>query len=255
MSYSVLVVIPARYDSSRLPGKPLADIVGKPMIQRVWEQASSMPYRVVVATDSDRVADCTRAFGGEVFMTSSVHRNGTERVAEVARQAPADVIVNLQGDLPLFRPDTLERIIELGVKDIQAHQVDMVTIKSEITTPEEAFSPQAVKVVTDAAGNALYFSRSTVPYIPPTGTLPTGVQFFRHYGVYIYRLSFLLHVAGLPEGRLEQTERLEQLRVLEAGGRIRVIEVSREEAASFWEVNTPEELQEAKKRINAYNSV
>ena len=250
---SVLVVIPARYPSVRFPGKPLADLNGKPMIQHVWERAvaAKRPDRVLVATDDNRIAETVRKFGGEALMTSSAHRTGTERVAEVASQFPAVRVMNLQGDLPLFQPATLDRLIESGGKLIQRGEADLITAKSAIADEEEIFSPHSVKVVTNERGDALYFSRSPIPYIERGAFGKTAsFTFYKHYGIYLYHKDFLLQIAKSPEGNLERMERLEQLRVLEQGGRVRVIEIEGEEARFFWEVNTPEDLIKAREILN-----
>lgn len=250
---SVLVVIPARYPSTRFPGKPLADLNGKPMIQHVWERAAAAkrPNRILVATDDERIAQAVRRFGGEVMMTSSDHRTGTERVAEVAAQFPALQVMNLQGDLPLFQPATLDRLIESGGKLIQRGEADLITAKSAITNEEEVFSPHSVKVVSNERGEALYFSRSPIPHIERGEFDRRGsFTFFKHYGIYLYHKDFLLHIAKSSEGSLEKIERLEQLRVLEQGGRVRVLEIEKEEARFFWEVNTPEDLVKAREILD-----
>lgn len=246
---ATLVVIPARYPSTRFPGKPLADLNGKPMIQHVWERAiaAKRPSRVIVATDDERIAETVRRFGGEVLMTSSEHRTGTERVAEVAAQFPAERVVNLQGDLPLFLPATLDRLIEIGGGLIQRGEADLITAKSALTNEEEVFSPHAVKVVTNERGDALYFSRSPIPHIERGDFGKRGsFTFYKHYGIYLYHKNFLLQIAKSPEGNLERMERLEQLRVLEQGGKVHVMEIEKEEALFFWEVNTPEDLVRAR---------
>lgn len=253
---SVLVVIPARYPSTRFPGKPLADLNGKPMIQHVWERAiaAKRPDRVIVATDDERIAKVVQGFNGEVMMTSSEHRTGTERVAEVASQFPALRVMNLQGDLPLFRPATLDRLIDIGGKLIQRGEADLITAKSALTSEEEVFSPHSVKVVSNERGEALYFSRSPIPHIEKGGFEKRGsFTFFKHYGIYLYHKGFLLQIAKSPEGSLEKMERLEQLRVLEQGGRVRVLEIAKEEARFFWEVNTPEDLVKAREILNTLN--
>lgn len=254
---SVLVVIPARYPSTRFPGKPLADLNGKPMIQHVWERATAAkrPNRILVATDDERIAQTVRRFGGEVMITSSDHRTGTERVAEVAAQFPALQVMNLQGDLPLFQPATLDRLIESGGKLIQGGEADLITAKSAITNEEEVFSPHSVKVVSNERGEALYFSRSPIPHVEKDAFSKRGAfTFYKHYGIYLYHKDFLLRIAKSPEGSLEKMERLEQLRVLEQGGRVRVLEIEREEARFFWEVNTPEDLVKAREILNADSS-
>jgi 3-deoxy-manno-octulosonate cytidylyltransferase (CMP-KDO synthetase) len=254
-----LVVIPARYSSTRYPAKPLADLNGKPMVQHVWERAvaAKRPGRVVVATDDDRIAEVVRRFGGEVLLTSPTHRTGTERVAEAASLFPSKIVVNLQGDLPLFDPATLDLLIERSEQLILTGQTDLVTAKSEISSEEEIFSPHSVKVVTDRTGRALYFSRSPIPYIEK-GSFEKGnepFKFYKHYGIYLYHPDFLVRTAKSAEGNLERMERLEQLRVLEQGGRVQVIEIDREAARFFWEVNTPEDLIKAKEILSSLEKV
>lgn len=254
-----LVVIPARYSSTRFPAKPLADLNGKPMVQHVWERAAAAkrPGKVVVATDDDRIASAVRGFGGEVEMTSPDHRTGTERVAEVASRFPAGIVVNLQGDLPLFNPATLDLLIEKSEKAILDDKADLVTAKSEIRSEEEVFSPHSVKVVTDSNGRALYFSRSPIPYIEKgrfgTGSAP--FKFYKHYGIYFFHPDFLFRIAKSPEGSLERMERLEQLRVLEQGGSVQVIEINPEAARFFWEVNTPEDLIRAREILSSSEKI
>jgi 3-deoxy-manno-octulosonate cytidylyltransferase (CMP-KDO synthetase) len=210
--------------------------------------AAKRPGRVVVATDDDRIAQTVRRFGGEVQLTSPAHRTGTERVAEVASRFSSAIVVNLQGDLPLFDPATLDLLIDKSERAILNGETDLVTAKSEIESEEEIFSPHSVKVVTDSTGRALYFSRSPIPYIEK-GSFGKGAErfkFYKHYGIYLYHQDFLLRIAKSSEGDLERIERLEQLRVLEQGGRVQVIEIDRKAARFFWEVNTPEDLVKAK---------
>ncbi|MFQ5543785.1 MAG: 3-deoxy-manno-octulosonate cytidylyltransferase [Nitrospiria bacterium] len=249
MNSGVLLVIPARYDSVRFPGKALADLHGKPMIQHVWEGAiaAKVPEKVIVATDDDRISRCVRNFGGEVCVTSQSHRNGTERVAEVATQFDYPIVVNLQGDLPLFRSKVLDDLIEKSRAWITGGKADLVTAKSEITSKNAVFSPDTVKIVCSTNGTALYFSRSTIPYLEENGFEKRGLdhKYYQHYGIYCYDRAFLLKIVNAPEGSLEHMERLEQLRVLEQGGRIGVVEIDAEAAQSFWEVNRPEDLKNA----------
>ncbi len=250
-SNSTLVVIPARYPSVRFPGKPLADLNGKPMIQHVWERAiaAKRPDRVIVATDDERIAETVRRFGGEGMITSSSHRTGTERVAEVAAQFPARQVVNLQGDLPLFQPITLDRLIEIGGEAVLRGEANLATVKSKMSY-EETVSPHSVKVVTDRQGNALYFSRSLIPHVEGgVHDWRNRSPFYKHYGMYLYHKDFLLKIAPSQEGDLEKFEKLEQLRVLEQGGKIRVIEIDSEEAAHLAEVNTPEDLVKAREML------
>jgi len=247
LNTSPLIVIPARYGASRFPGKPLADLHGKPMIQHVWEgaSASKLAQKVIVATDDARIAEAVRGFGGSVWMTASSHRNGTERVAEVASHFKAEVVVNLQGDLPLFDPDILDEIIAEATVWIISKKAEVFTAKTAIQSEAELLSPDTVKVVTDKAGRALYFSRAAIPH----ATRGTSRKSDKHYGIYCYARDFLLEIAKAPEGILERTERLEQLRVLEAGGRIGVMALGPGAARSFLEVNTPEDLEQARKRL------
>ncbi len=244
-SMNTLVVIPARYASSRFPGKPLAVLQGKPMIWHVWNRATQikMADKVIVATEDNRIAETVSAFGGEVVVTSATHRTGSDRVAEVAAlYKDVPLVLNLQGDLPLFHPSVIDQLIQLGKKWIINGETDVVTLQSKIVLEEEIFSPNTVKLVSNNRGDLLYFSRSPIPYIEK------GAKFslhFKHYGVYLFHRDFLLKMAQCPEGDLEKAERLEQLRVLEAGGRIRAMEMTDEEAQSFCEVNVPEDLTKA----------
>lgn len=217
----VLCVIPARYASTRLPGKPLADIAGKPMIQRVYEQAglAKLPAKVIVATDSQLVLDAVKGFGGNVMMTASSHPTGTDRLAEVANAFPdVDVIVNVQGDEPFIAPESIDALAGAFTDET----LSMATLKT-VMEEDEYNSPAAVKVVTDQAGYALYFSRSLIPY---PRTMPAGFLVYKHIGVYAYRRDFLLTFASLQPTPLERAESLEQLRALEYGYRIKVLESS-----------------------------
>ena len=225
------------------------------MIQHVWERAISakLPGRVLVATDDERIASCARRFGAEVQITSASHRNGTERVAEVAAALDFEMVVNLQGDLPFFQPEVLDQLLEAGMKTIFGGSADLVTAISEITSEDEFYSPNTVKAVTDAKGHALYFSRSPIPHIKREAfeARDKDIVLYKHYGIYCYSKPFLLKIVKAPEGRLERTEALEQLRVLEQGGRIAVITLSPEAGRSFLEVNTPDDLLRASAVMSA----
>jgi 3-deoxy-manno-octulosonate cytidylyltransferase (CMP-KDO synthetase) len=222
------VVIPARYGSSRLPGKPLLEIAGKPMVQHVCEQAAeSGAGQVVVATDDARIVDAVKAFGGEVMLTSAEHRSGTDRIAEVAERmgwAADAVVVNLQGDEPGMPPELVRQVAE----DMFAHgDADMTTLATPILDKPHLFDPHLVKVVTDCNGYALYFSRAPIPwhrdeFAKDTGKVPEGVDFLRHIGLYAYRVGFLERFVTMPHAPIEEAESLEQLRVLWQGGRIHV---------------------------------
>lgn len=215
----VLCVIPARYASTRLPGKPLALIAGKPMIQRVYERAlmAQKPEHVLVATDDARVEEAVQAFGGEVMMTAPDHPSGTDRLAEVALNYPdVDVIVNVQGDEPLIPPEVIDNLAAAFEED---KTLQMATVKSKMNE-EDYDNPNAVKVVTDLNGYALYFSRSLLPY---PRKKPQDFTVYKHVGIYAYRRDFLLKFAALPPTELESLECLEQLRALENGVKIKVI--------------------------------
>jgi 3-deoxy-manno-octulosonate cytidylyltransferase (CMP-KDO synthetase) len=234
MKERVAVVIPARYGSSRLPGKPLAELLGKPMIQWVYEKALQVDEvdSVVIATDDERIRDVVEGFGGRAVMTSVDHASGTDRLCEVMTEVEADIYLNLQGDEPLVRPEDLS----LLVSGMQADpRVEVGTLCHAIDT-DEAQKPNAVKVVLGQEGNALYFSRSPIPYPREAGAHPGYVK---HVGVYAYRREVLTRYASLPPSALEQTEQLEQLRLLSAGMRIRTFEV----APTGPGVDTPECLE------------
>lgn len=240
MSSSVIAIIPARFDSTRLPGKPLALIDGKPMIQHVYERTAAAHgvNGVLVATDDERVRAAVEAFGGTVAMTARGHESGTDRIAEVAASLTADVVVNVQGDLPFLDPDMVARAVAPLRADAA---IPMATLSTPIVDEDEWHNPNVVKVVTGVDGFALYFSRSPLPYhredLPAGG--PIGQ---RHIGLYVYRRDFLLAFAQLQPTPLERAERLEQLRALERGFRIKVVEV--EKAAI--EVDTPQDLERAR---------
>lgn len=218
MSEKVAIVIPARYASSRLPGKPLADIDGKPMIQHVYERASQVGGIdvVVVATDDERVKAVVDAFGGRCLMTSSNHASGTDRLVEVMHQLDADIYINLQGDEPMVRPSDVEKLVDAMLRN----GVPVATLCHRIPASESS-NPNTVKVVRDHEGNALYFSRAAIPFPRDGG----DVAYFKHVGIYGYRRAVLAGYSQLAESSLEQIEKLEQLRLLSAGLRIRTIEV------------------------------
>ncbi len=247
---SVVAIIPARYGSTRLPGKPLADIGGKPMIQHVYESAAQAPEleRVVVATDDRRIEQAVRNFGGEVMMTSSRHASGTDRMAEAARTIKARWLVNVQGDLPFLGRKTIARAVAPMRRN---PAVPMGTVCTGIYDPEEWRDPNTVKVLVDRAGFALYFSRSPIPY-PRQGEFDLSgnrrgagkrrhLWGYRHLGLYVYRRDFLLKFASLPRTALEKIESLEQLRALENGYRIHVAKVDEQSI----EVDTPADLKKA----------
>ena len=215
---NILCVIPARYFSTRLPGKPLADIAGKPMIQRVYERAilAKRPGQVIVATDHDLVYDAVVNFGGQAMLTSPEHPTGTDRLAEVAGRFPeVDLIINVQGDEPLIPPEVIDQLAEA----FDGHpELQIATLMTKMDESEYN-NRSVVKVVTDLQGYALYFSRALVPY--PRNN--TGIPMYKHIGIYAYRRDFLLKYANLSPTPLEKTESLEQLRALEHGYRIKVL--------------------------------
>ena len=240
MGSRVVVIIPARYESTRLPGKPLAVIDGKPMIQRVYECARDIAGidAVLVATDDQRIVDVIRNRGGEAVMTSSTHASGTDRIAEVAAGLDAEIVVNVQGDLPFLQPAMVDGAVDLLRGD---SGLPMATIKTAIRQRAEMDNPNVVKVVTDRDGYALYFSRSPIPLW--RDAVPAGVLGYKHLGVYAYRRDFLLTFTRLAPTPLEKAEKLEQLRALESGFRIKVAETT---SGLGVEVDTPEDLERAR---------
>ena len=257
---AIAAVIPARYHSSRFPGKPLADICGKPMVQHVYERAkeSTLVGETIVATEDTRIADVVRKFGGKVVMTSPGHRTGTERVAEVAGGIEAEIIANIQGDEPLICGEIIDEAIRPLISDESIH---ISTLKSPITRVSDWFNPNVVKVVTDREGFALYFSRSPIPFshhkpewdgrfIFPEqeyedGSLPSG-PLYRHIGLYVYRRSLLLSISQMEPTPLETTEGLEQLRLLENGWRMKVVPIDYHPIG----VDTPEDLREVREMLD-----
>ncbi|MBQ9284184.1 MAG: 3-deoxy-manno-octulosonate cytidylyltransferase [Acidaminococcaceae bacterium] len=218
----VICIIPARYASTRLPGKPLKLIAGRPMIQWVYEQAkkAEIPAEVIVATDDVRVYDTVLAFGGNACMTREDHPNGTSRLAEVAEKFPdADVIVNVQGDEPMIPPEIIDRLANAFAEE---PELKMATMKARMQESEYG-DPSAVKVGTDQNGYALYFSRSLLPYPRNKSNL---FKVYKHVGIYAYTRTFLMQYAAMAPTPLEQVESLEQLRVLENGYKIKVLESS-----------------------------
>jgi len=235
----VVGVIPARYASTRLPGKPLVDIMGKTMIQHVYENAarSKTLEQLIVATDDERIMAAVAAFGGRAVLTSRDHNTGTDRVAEVVRGLDVEVVVNIQGDEPFVRPGMIDEVVQPLLDD---PDLPMCTSMHEITDKEDFDNPNVVKTVVDLAGNALYFSRSLVPYPRKS----EGHRAFEHIGMYAYRKDFLIKYAGLPQTPLEKLESLEQLRVLEHGYRLRVVETRQDYIPLS--VDTPEDLERAR---------
>ncbi|MFC2158992.1 3-deoxy-manno-octulosonate cytidylyltransferase [Acidobacteriota bacterium] len=210
-------IIPARYESSRFPGKALAPILGKPMLQHVYErvQAARKLERIIIATDDERIYTAAQAFGAEVQMTSHTHISGTDRISEVAAKLDTPIIINIQGDEPLIRGDMVDSLV-LALQD---ETLPAATLAVKSDSPQEFQDEGTVKVVKDRNDNALYFSRAPIPF-------SSGIKdsFWKHIGIYGYQKSFLLQIPRIPPSLLEESERLEQLRILEGGFRMKVIE-------------------------------
>jgi 3-deoxy-manno-octulosonate cytidylyltransferase (CMP-KDO synthetase) len=254
--FSAVGVIPARYGSSRLPGKPLADLQGKPLLYHVFRRASqAISLREVwIATDDERVRDAARDFGAPVVLTKRSHRSGTDRIAEVVEKIEADVVVNIQGDEPLIDFAAIDHAVRLLQQDPDA---DMATLRTPIQEPNDLWNPSVVKVVADQRGYAVYFSRSPVPYPrvkeSPFSDLRALISarpdllrhFFRHVGLYAYRRGFLLQFTSWAPTPLELLEDLEQLRAIEHGAKIRV-DLTHE---SVFGVDTPEDLERIRKLV------
>jgi 3-deoxy-manno-octulosonate cytidylyltransferase (CMP-KDO synthetase) len=231
---TAIAIIPARYSSTRFPGKPIVEIHGKPLIEHVYRRVAqaSLVNHIVVATDDRRIADAVERFGGNAMMTRSDHHSGTDRLAEAAEQLDPDTLVlNVQGDEPMIEPIAIDQAINAA----RLGDAEIVTLMTSLD-PADAGDPNRVKVVVDRNGLALYFSRSR---IPSKGTC------FLHVGLYVYRARFLKKFTALERGPLETAERLEQLRALEHGYRIRVVEVESES----WGIDTPEDLERYKAMI------
>jgi 3-deoxy-manno-octulosonate cytidylyltransferase (CMP-KDO synthetase) len=240
----IIALIPARYGSSRFPGKPLAPVLGKPLIQRVYEQARQVKELdgLYVATDDARIRDCVLGFGGQAVMTRDDHPSGSDRLAEAAGLlglAPEDLVINIQGDQPVFPPELIQQLAAaLGQDPLGA----MATPARRVDDLEQALSPNVVKVVFDQHHRALYFSRSPLPYWRD-GQAP---YFYKHIGIYAYRAGFLQRFVNLPPGRWEDAEKLEQLRALEHGFPIRIVETR----GDTLEVDTPEDLRKVEIYLN-----
>lgn len=239
----VVGIIPARFESTRFPGKPLAKILNKPMIQWVYEGAKKAKSleAIIVATDSQQIYNQVKDFGGEVVLTSKQHSSGTSRVAEAATQLNVEIVVNIQGDEPLITPYAIEEAVNPLLVDSTIY---MSTLKHKITDEDELFSPNVVKVVTDKAGFALYFSRALIPFV----TQPYTSYVYKHIGIYVYRKDFLLKLVQLPSTPLEQVEKLEQLRVLENGYKIKVVKTNYTSIG----VDTQEDLEKVSKILSNY---
>src|SRR5437868_1255381 len=235
-SGKVVVVIPARYGATRLPGKPLVSLAGKSMIQRVFERAklAKTPSQVIVATDDERIVQAVQAFGGEARMTRADHRTGTERVAEVAAHVDGDIFVNVQGDEPLLDPAAVDTAVNALLEDPPAA---VATVATTIKTPADIMDPNVVKTVLDFDGNALYFSRAPIPWVrDKAGHIV--VRHWKHLGLYVFQRDALLDYATLPQGDLVRIEQLEQLCWMVNGVKIRVAEVEHDAVS----VDVPEDI-------------
>lgn len=242
----VVGIIPARYGSSRFQGKILADICGKPMIQRVYEQSkkSTLLDQLIIAVDDERVLKCVEEFGGQAVMTKSDHKSGTDRLAEAVEKMDADIVVNIQGDQPILDARMIDEAVQPMLEDTS---FQMSTLKIKIGK-EDYSNPGVVKVVTDENDFALYFSRSLIPYSRDE----VAVDVYEHVGLYVYRKNFLLKISKIPQTLLEKVEMLEQLRVLEKGYKIKVIETQCDRISGI-SVDTPEDLAKVEKIIKEMN--
>lgn len=250
-----LGLIPARYASTRFPGKPLAVIAGKPMIQWVYERASQVFDWCYVATDDDRIKQTVQAFGGKVVMTSELHRSGTDRCAEALDiiqsdlNVEFDVLVNIQGDEPFIQSQQLNRVISCFANP----DVQIATLVKAFAANEDIFNPNSPKVIMNTKGEAIYFSRSVIPFI--RGKEPQQWQsthvFYKHIGLYAYRPDILRKITRLPQTTLELAESLEQLRWIENGYRITVVETDLETLA----VDTPEDLEKVKNAVQKFSGI
>ena len=246
-SREILAVIPARFASQRFPGKVIAELGGKPLVVHTYERAieAECITKAVIATDDDRVRDALSPYDIEVVMTSPNHPSGTDRIAEVARSSTADIIVNVQGDEPMLDPATIDRAVGRMLAD---PKLDMATAKHAITNPDDIRDHNVVKVVCDKNGMALYFSRSPIPHTRDVNEPPVDAPiYWQHIGLYIFRRSFLLDYAVMEPTPLEKTEKLEQLRALENGHRIAVVETEFKSIG----VDTPADLERVRALLEA----
>ena len=243
-SSQVVIVIPARYGSTRLPGKPLVSLAGKPMVQRVYERAklAKTAGRVIVATDDERIASKVREFGGEAKITRTDHRTGTERIAEVAAHVDGQVFVNVQGDEPLLDPAAVDAAVTALLEQPAAA---VATVAVPIRTPADIMNPNVVKTVLDFEDNALYFSRAPIPWVRDSAH-KTHARHLKHLGLYVFQREALLEYPTLPQGELERLEQLEQLRWLENGWKIRVAPVEHDAVS----VDLPEDVERVEKLLS-----
>ncbi len=241
----VIVVIPSRYGSTRLPGKPLVPLAGKPMVQHVYERAkrAQTVHRVVVATDDQRIVEAVKAFGGEARMTRTDHRTGTERIAEVAVHEKGDIFVNVQGDEPLIDPVAIDTAVASLLEEPAAQ---IATVATPIRHTSDIMDPNIVKTVLDFDSNGMYFSRAPIPWVRDTQQ-KVHVKYWKHLGLYVFQRDALLEYPTLPQGELEKIEHLEQLRWLENGWKIRVAEVEHDAVS----VDVQEDVARVEKLMKA----
>ena len=239
----VIGIIPARYKSTRFPGKVLVDILGKPMLQRVWEQAkeSLLLEDLIIACDDERVANAAREFGAKVVLTAKAHLSGTDRICEVVNPLDVKIVINIQADEPLIYPVMIDTVAQAFLDD---SSLCMVTLMKKIEDPKELNNPNVVKVVVDKNNFVLYFSRVCIPYHAQNSEVKSPL-YYKHIGLYGYTKDFLFIYKNLPISNLEKIECLEQLRVLEEGYRIKVIETKHE----TFGVDTPEDLKKVQEYI------
>lgn len=235
----VIGVIPSRYGSTRFPGKPLALINNKPMIQHVYEQVSKSKElnMVVVATDHEKIKETVESFGGKAILTSKDHETGSDRISEITTKVEGDFFVNIQGDEPLIKPELIDSLINAAKEQPEC----VITAKTKIKNEEDIKNPNVVKVVTDTIGNALYFSRSAIPY----NRAGMDLTYYKHIGVYLYPKIVLNQFVRLPQSSLEEVEMLEQLRLLENGFKIKVVETNYDAVG----VDTPEDIQKVERML------
>jgi 3-deoxy-manno-octulosonate cytidylyltransferase (CMP-KDO synthetase) len=243
----IIAIIPSRYASQRLPAKSLADIHGKPMIQHVYERTrqAKLVNDIFVATDDIRIMRVVQGFGGNAMMTPSAIQNGSDRVAHAARSLTADIIVNVQGDEPLIEAKMIDQVIQLLIDD---QSVLVGTAVKKISATEELFTPNVVKVVLDKDGYAMYFTRSVVPFVRDSVEAAEWMNhatFYKHFGIYVYRASFLQKFSSLVAAPLEQAEKLEQLRMLENGYRIKAVKTEYDSIP----VDTQDDLDKVRKKL------
>lgn len=243
-------IIPARYGSTRFEGKLLADLCGKSIIQHTWENAkkSSSIEDLIIATDDKRIYNAAKGFGANVVYTSTAHKSGSDRLTEAVSSIDARIIVNIQADEPLLQPSMIDDVISPLLKD---SSINMATLCHKISEPKEIFDPNVVKVVFDRNGFALYFSRSAIPYERQgSDDKLQALEYYKHIGIYAYMKDFLFTFKSLPQSKLERVEKLEQLRVLENGYRIKVVETRFDTVG----IDTPEDLEKAVEIIKGIKS-